>query len=524
MIATIVPRGCGKTVTGTKAATLWTHLDQPDLASVVAAEDKDLAQDILGAMKEVLSGTDPNSWFCWLYGQWKTSDRDWLKGKVTHAYRRSTAISEPSIASASVETGITGYHPDDCTWDDPLSANKLRDSGGHLAAAHTAFDATYYALSTDGWMAMTLTRYLDDDIAGRHLKKEGVAEWHGMDPPNRSYFEDIPLGRGRWHVWFMQIEDANGEPTLPEVMSADEIALAKKRDPIDFACQYMNDPQHGEAVQITEAHVNSLRIDRSKLRDIPIAFASVHLDTAFKTEKTIAMGDDSAIVTFLHDSRPNGLVYLDSAHASNEWRDTQFFAKLISVLLDLRRRGIWVKCITDEVEPSGKTRELFKNHLIGIIRQAGIPSVPKIIQLTRQGTKKEQRLRDATSFWSDGYVRVLVHCDQAGNFIDSTCPGFVKYRSQLVKGRGSIHDDIADAGSDVWSSDVWRRPTSATYGLARDEGQDVINPTDYGLKNFLSGRANAALNDLLIEQDTRNRNYRSVDMDVIDSPYSNDPI
>lgn len=504
-VATIMPRNCGKSVTTTKCCTLWSHLDNPDMASVLAAEDKELSFALLSAMKKILDGSDPNGWFTWLYGNWKTEDRDWLKGTIVHGYRRATALSEPSIAAASVETGMTGYHPDDCTWDDPLSANKLRESGGHLSSAHVAFDATYYALATDGWLGMVLTRYEDDDIAGRHLIDEGVAEWCGMPPPNKSYFEKIPEGKGRWHVWFMQIEDENGHPVIPEIMNKKEIEYSKKRNPIDHACQYQNDPQSGEHVQITEEQINSYRIDRSKLRDIPIAYATIHLDTAFKTEETIAKGDDNAIVVFLHDARPNGVVYFDGATVSNEWRDEHFMTALVATLQRLRRQGYHVKCITDEIEQGGK-RESFKNHLIAVIRSAGLPSIPKIIQFPRQGTHKEQRIRTATGFWVDGYVRILVPVDHEGEFIDAACPGFVKLRSQLVKGRRAPHDDIADAASDVWATDIWRKPSSESFGLAREYSQTTISPGDFGLKHFIRGIMDDATLELLHKQDAERDN------------------
>ena len=69
--------------------------------------------------------------------------------------------------------------------------------------------------------------------------------------------------------------------------------------------------------------------------------------------------------------------------------------------MSLRRRGIFVKCITDEVEIAGK-RGMFKGHLLASIRGAGLP-VPKIITFPRQATQKVKRIRSAAGLWADGF-------------------------------------------------------------------------------------------------------------------------
>jgi hypothetical protein len=482
-IATIIPRGFGKTVTSTKAAPLWVHLDNPDMSSLLCSEVRDKAADFLSSIKKVMTGEDTNSWFVWLYGQWRHPERDWLKNSCVHAYRRAVGLSEPSFDTSGVDTGMTGYHPAECLWDDPLSANKLREGGAWLPAVHTAFGATFPALQTDGWLQMTLTRYLDDDIAGRALKEEGVCEWSGMEPPNMTYFEKIERGKGVWHVYFLQVEDQDGIPILPEVMDTAEIAWRRKRDPADFARQYMNDPGAGEQNPLTQEQLDAMRMDRAKLRsDLPIAYATIHLDTAFKSEDTISKGDESVIVTFLHDARPNGMVYFDSAHGSNEWRDEQFMDELVKVLLDLRRRHIWVKCITDEQEVGGK-RGLFRNHLIATIRGAGL-QLPSIIQFVRQGTQKNKRIRTAAGFWADGFVRLLVPKTDDGQWQDAAVPGFRKLVSQMLRIDVATHCDYSDAAADVWSEGVWRKPSFDNYLTSPDVGMPIYQAGDDALKTF----------------------------------------
>lgn len=480
-IASIIPRAFGKTITSTKCVPLWTHLRHPDLASVIMGEDKELSQGFLAAQKVVLEGKDENAWFAWLYGNWRNPDRDWGKTTITHGARRAMALTEPSIAAVSVVTGITGLHPDDAWTDDPLSANKLRESGGHLESAITAQEAIYPALATDGWMALVLTRYRDDDVAGTFILDEGVASWSGMPPPNQTYFDKIPEGKGVWHVYFLQAEDENGKAVLPEVMDEAEIARAKARDPVSFASQYMNDPASGEHMPLSEDQIEAIKVDRDEARRLPIAFATIHIDTAFKDEATLEKGDYSVISVWLHDARPNGLVYFWKAPLSNAWRDEHFMKELVKVMVECRRMGWHVRCITDEREMGGH-RGLFKGRIVATLRGAGLP-VPEIKQFARQGRNKIARIRTAAGYWATGYVRLLV--PRAGErWLNDQVPGLKELTNQMLKVGKTKYDDVADASSDVFAEGVWIRPTFEAAGSAPDTGLPVVQPGDEALKAF----------------------------------------
>lgn len=481
-IACIIPRAFGKTVSTTKCASLWSHLDEPNMSTLYASATLDLSSDILSSIAKVISHEDHNSWFSWLYGNWHDPQREWTQRYLHDGYRSNTALSEPSFDTTAVDIGMTGYHHHQHWWDDPIVKNKMRDGGTYLESVMTAFNASYPALQTDGFLAQVLTRYADSDVAGTRLREDGVLTWDGMEPPSSTYFDKVARGSGVWRVYFLQAQDSEGEPVLPEVMSARECAEAKRRDPLDYACQYMNDPGTGEHMPLNEEKMHSFYMDRAELGGIPIAFATVHLDTAFKDEKTIRRGDDSAIVTFLHDRRPNGLVYFDQAVGSNAWNEEAFMDQFVQVLLSLRRRGYFVKCVTDEVEMGGK-RGIFKSHLIATIRGAGLP-VPKIMQFPRQATQKSKRIRGAAGMWADGFVRLPVFKDSSGAFLPNSVPGLKELRSQMLRVGISSHDDYADAASDVWAEGVWVKPSIDSSSFNTSFGVDIYQPGDEALKSF----------------------------------------
>ena len=493
-VAIIIPRGFGKTVTATKAALLWSHLDEPDMSSVIGSEVHPKAKEFLAPIATVMAGQNKAmSWFCWLYGMWYDADREWNADRVVHAYRNNLGLTEPSIGTAGTEKGVTGYHPKQYWEDDPLSANKLKEGGNWLDIVKAAHDAVHPALQTNGWFAMVLTRYLDEDVAGTALSEDGIRSWGGMPPDDARLAEKI--GKGAWRVWFMQARDAEGNPTLPEVANAEFLDAYERRKPADFAAQYMNSPGTGEHMPLDKSQIPSLFVARSKIRDLPIEYATIHIDTAFKSKEKQEKGDYNVIGVALHDMRNNGLVYMDYALHDKKWRVEQFNDKLIEVIRGLTARRIRIRAIVDEVEPGGK-RGSWKLLMQKTVEGSGL-RCPEIIQLPRQGTKKVERIKAAAGFWVEGWMRLICEYDEQAPphaqwkaWHTERTPGLDMLIEQMLKIGVSAHDDMADAYADVFIDQVWRRPQTGTGYSAANEGDEPVQPGDNDLKTIGSKISN----------------------------------
>lgn len=392
---------------------------------------------------------------------------------------------------------MTGYHHRIHVWDDPIFANKLREGrDAYMRSVHTAVDASYNALQSNGLLMLTLTRYMDDDVAGRHFREEGIASWSGLPCPNSVMFDKVEYGQGRWHVYFMQVEDElTGEPTHPILWSKPKIAEAKRRNAEDFACQHQNNPGSGERAPLTESQLKDLFVDYNDLNfNIPVDGVSVHIDTAFKTVKNIRTGDDNAIVPWFHDARRNGMIYLDTDNvkASNEWREEDFNQELVKVLLGYRRRVIPLKVLTDEVEPGGKAGT-YKNRLISVVAAAGL-SLPanQFKQINRTGNKRA-RIRTTLGYWVEGYVGILLHKDVQGRWIIP--PVIRKLFNQILRIDIIEHEDLADAASDVFVPGIWRKPIANQRFV--DEGADIREPGDDALKSFSRPLTNEELYEMI---------------------------
>jgi hypothetical protein len=509
-IAVVLPRDFGKSLTATKAAMLWNHLDEPDMSTLIASATAPLAVANIKAIKSIISEDSGQSWFIWLYGNWKKGAKSFADDAIVHGYRKERSLQEESFASTGVGAGMTGWHHRVHVWDDPIYINKLREGGNYMTGVHEAVNASFNALQKNGLLMFVLTRYLDDDVAGRHFRDEGVATWTGMPCPNTMQFDKVPFGKGEWHVFFWQTEDElTGEPTHPHLWTKQKIAEAKRRNAEDFACQQQNNPGTSNLSPLVESQLPDLFIDYKdfffQMQTLGhIEAASVHIDTAFKKKETIGKGDDNAIGVWLHDARRNGILYLDTdlLRASNEWREEDFNDELIKVLLNLRRRNIRVKCLTDEVEPGGKAGS-YKNRMLGIVRASGLRlTEDQFIQFNRT-TDKRARIRTGTGNWAEGYVRILLHKDKAGQWIIP--PVVRKLFNQILRIDVVTHEDIADAITDGFAQGIWRRPDVRTPDT--DEGETPRYPGDEGLRAFNRPLTNEEVFRMIDEQKEINEHY-----------------
>jgi hypothetical protein len=465
LVLIIVPRGFGKSNWITKPASLWLMLVDPNLATAIGSETHPKAKDFLHANKEILSGNDRSAMFTWLYGNWYDPDLTWNRETIVVAARTSTGVSDPSIGTFGVETGLTSKHPPVCAFDDPLTEEKLKEGGTWLVAANKSLKSILYALGPTCFLAQILTRYRDDDTAGTSLEDDGVRSWTGH-PPLEEYKE------GLWDVFHLQARDIHdttnypeGEPTLPEAGWTHEALLeAERADPVGFAAQMMNDASSGEHMEMTKEQVDKLIIPR---KDIPsIEYATIHLDTAFKEPTRRGRGDFNVIVVWLHAIDNSGIVYLDRVVRSQNWRAEDMDANLIRVMHDLKRRGIRIRAITDEKEIGGK-RGVYERHLHQVLGASGL-RIPQLLLLNRGGTKKAIRLREAANYWLDNCVRIPEDAEGKEALI-----------REMLKIGFSKYDDAADAASDVFHPEIYRGRIS---GVFDDQPPVPVQPGDEFLK------------------------------------------
>ena len=459
-IALIIPRAFGKTVIGTKALSMWGHLRNPNIATYIGSEVYTKAAEFLSPIKTIYESKDPYAWFPWLYGVWYSPERTWMSAKIVHAARKSISKGEPSFSTWGVESGITGAHPDWGAFDDPLSEEKIRESGNWINAVNQSFASLRPAFRTDSFFLLALTRYRDNDVVGSFIPIEGVRSWTGMPSPDSRF---TPRVDGEWDVYFLQALDGGGASIYPEVWTTSELKKYETTRPVEFAAQMMNEPGSGEHMPLTSEQIAEMWIDKES---VPTGLSiTVHCDTAFKTTKRLGKGDESVVQVWGHDPRGNGEVYFLEGYSSNTWRIEDFTDELVKICQRYKKAGKRVRLITDERDTGGKTG-VWENWLVSQFHGAGIP-MPPFISLTRTPVKKITRIREAAGFWVDGLVHIV-----------KGAPGAEKLIGQMIRIGVSSHDDWADAAADVFADEVYRPMLNPTMEPNREEGGFPIQPGD----------------------------------------------
>ena len=446
-----VPRGMGKTVTVTKAFPMWLHLQDVDLSVVIDSEATAKAEDFLGSIKTVYEGGDPHALFRWLYGQWHSPDRMWRDSKFTHSQRRQMSLTEPSFSTTSVEKGATGFHPDALVVDDLISQERIRDQGNWITLAVNHVHALIPALRTDSFQLVVGTPYTNNDVINTLLEEDGIREAHGMKlPPS---FPPVDPDKGQWVLYFMQARDRSGHSVLPEAWSDAELDDYETKRPVDFAAQMMCTPGVGEHMPLVQSQVDELWVRKD---DVPSNLGYViTCDTAFKSRKRLASGDESVIQVWGFDQKRAGDVYYEEGYGSNSWRIEEFSAKLVAICQRLRAQGRRIIAIIDERIPGGK-EGTWEAYLRNVFSDAGM-FLPRLIMLTRQHTNKVERHTEAAGYWVDGRVRLV-----------RNAPGAHKLVRQMLQIGVSAHDDWADCASDVFNQEVYRPM------VAMDQGENPL--------------------------------------------------
>lgn len=452
-------RGSLKTAIVTKALTMWLHLRHPNLMEVLDSVQQTNTIEFAEVIKLKWENQDPTCWFSWLYGIWEGRET-WTKDRFTHA-ARAIVRTEASIECSSVETGVTGRHHDVHILDDPITEEKLRESGNWIRLAKKHVAAIRPALLNDGLLIVVATPYRDDDVVTTEITQHGVCEVHGEPLPPE--YRDAQRSNGRWYMYHLPARDQEGNPTLPTVWPEDELASYERDNPSEAAAQVHLRPGAAGDQPLTWELLEEYIISDSEIpAGIPV---SIHLDTAFKDKKSRDSGDENVIAVWGHIKRTGRVIFLEARH-SNRWTIDEFVNKFLSVLMRYKRRH-QILAVTDERQIGGHSKgSLWKQRLRQACHDAGI-RLPRFIEISRAGKKKSGRIMDAAGYWADGYV-----------LLRRQAPGLNALMWQMVRIDVSPHDDIADACSDVFHPEIY------SIGKRRDGSQPTrpARPFDEFLK------------------------------------------
>lgn len=456
-LAVIVHRGVGKTTLISAAGQAWLHLLDPEISTFTGSEKHDLSMQTLDVIRAVLDGSDPYAMWSILYGDWKTSARQWSGKQVTHAARKNTARRDPSFGTFAVETSIVGAHPDALFYDDPTSYERLISDVNWLQTVNSQITSLYPVMQKDALIVMPATRYDDDDHFGTMLRSaemggEGVRSISGMETDQFKIEED-----GAWDLYFMAGRDAEGKPTTVKAWPEHELVRYQRRDPLRYAAQIMNDPAISEFNPITREQIQQCGVPA---KEVPFSSLRIYLccDTAFWDGKSRAKKDWTVVVVQGPTRNGSGDVYILEAHGSPTWRSEDFKKRLVVLTQRYRQRGFRIAGIVDE-DPHGGKRGTWQAELRNAFNDVNEP-MPPFIEVKRGGGQartvattsplKIRRMVAAANFWVDGHVRYI-----------EGAPGIEQLKEQMAKigqymVNPNLQNDWADAHAMIFEYPMYQ--------------------------------------------------------------------
>lgn len=461
--AIVVPRLVGKTTLITKGMMLWLHLLDPNLATVLGNETREMAASFLTAIKAWIHGDDRYSLFPWCFGNWGYGAKDWTRYSVTHN-ARTAARSEASFGIFSIGSGITGRHVDVLCADDLVSYEGLEKDVDLFDSAWSTLSAITPVVENNGLVILIGTRYGEGDPHGRAISQDKVASVSGM--PDEDEYR--PTKGGLWHMYFLSGRNSDGTPAIPTVWPESEMAVWERRDPVKYVFQVLCRPRKSTLHILSDTEFDRSIISRETPlpRDLLVA---IHLDTAFKhTDRKSANHDN---VIFLSGHRPihPDIVYALGCWADPLWKAEDMGMHILAAHRWAQEHGWTPILITDEGEVGGKWG-VWEAYLSTIYSDAKMEMPPFAAgQRNSIGKSKDLRITEGLSFIVRQKVRIW-----------RDMPGYDAFRHQALHFPNLHKRDILDAFADSFHPVVF---SSLSAWRPRDEAYE-FSPWERELKPY----------------------------------------
>jgi predicted phage terminase large subunit-like protein len=322
-----------------------------------------------------------------------TGDVRWqIEGKLDH---------RPSFIAAGIGGSISGEGANGLIIDDPIKNAKQAYSKVYRDDCHEWYTMVARTrLQPDGWIVLMMTRWHEDDLAGRLLKAE----------------------REQWTVLTLPAVNLEGKYNLKPYKAlwlsrydVDELAsLRRDVGPIGWGALYQQDPKTGTGTVFKREWFKFY-----KRTDVPAFEESVQIwDTAFEEGKE---NDFSACGSL---SRCQDRVYL-----SRVWQDRVAWP-------DLLRQAHLEAANFERINKQPLHRVLIENKGSGISLRQALQSDPTFrwpVFPMEAKLSKQVRANGISGYVEAGQVYVLADQEWTPGFVDQLC--------EFPRG---MHDDQVD--------------------------------------------------------------------------------
>lgn len=463
-IMVLVPRECYKTTNITTTLPLWLQIHDPNISIAIdAAKVRNMADKMLGVVREHMLGSRPSSKLIETYGEFYNPKRTWNDTNIVSGKRTDMARKDPTVLATSTDIGNTGGHPDVWIWDDPVTRELANDTWYKTCWDH--YLGTFPIIRTNGLFILVATRYGEGDPAGRIIEEEiapKVVEKYGELPEDfkRSWQKYAHLAG--WDVWLDHGRNPDDPSDLwyPTIWTQERIDEYEAVAPAEFAAQVMNMPGERRDMPLQREHIDRMWVDYESVPPDVWNNLYIHMDLAWKNAANYkaGVGDWNVIQVWGRDN-DGYAYYLPLAYRGRDMQDG-FRREFVTIMQQILRKRGRVRLMTYDM-PVGGMGGGVSTWFRDVCNQEGIPC-PPILEMNRRGQNiKDERAMMAARYWIDGTVRLVRHAPHVNFLVDE------------MLGIGvSRYDDMRDAAADHFHSEVWRGSVNRrTAGFTPGAGQ-----------------------------------------------------
>lgn len=299
------------------------------------------------------------------------------------------------LLAVGVGSGVTGRGADLVIIDDPVKSKAEARSQAYRDRVWDWYrNDLFTRLEPNGAVILIMTRWHEDDLAGRILASDDGGNWRVLSLPAVAEEGDL-LGR------------EPGEPLWPERYDREALSEIELIEGLDWYALYQQRPTAETGEIFRREWWVECYVDRMPERYVA---AGVYFDTAYGEKET---NDYTAAVLGMRGV--DGHIYLMPL-----LRERMEFPKLVDRVRTVRRR--WGLRVCVEKRASGQS-------LIQALRIEGIP----VIELNPGGRDKIARAHSVTEYFEAGMVHLV------------RCSLLAALEEELVSFPNAKHDDLVDA-------------------------------------------------------------------------------
>jgi predicted phage terminase large subunit-like protein len=448
-------RGHLKTTINIQAHTIQWLINYPNTAILLVQSNLD---KVTALIKEIKHHFLFNDKFRELFPEHcpnKTKDWGTQLAFTTEARERHISRREESVMGASIEKGLAGYHFDIIKFTDIVDEQNSRSVDSNHLVIHNFFMMENLLNSPPSayWLDVEGTRYHMSDLYGRLIdnwldEKRTGAPHHYIMSTRGCFLKDVDNPQNTPDELMLpdKVVDGKKIPVWPQLYNEDGdekgftfeyFEAARRRDPVIFACQNLNNPMAEESGRIVfRVDSNLPKMIKREIftQRIPIAYREISVDTAY----TVSDRADYTAITVAAWSK-DGKVYIEEILHGKYSADK--IQKLIIETYNKYHTPLRpVRAV--KIEQTGFT--LGWTELKRYMDRTG-QYLPLEMLKRDSNTSKQERIESSLQPWYvNGHI-IFLDDLAAWPALKKELMGFPKYE----------HDDILDTLADLFQNKQW---------------------------------------------------------------------